>query len=421
MKPVEFESGLLPTFRLFVIFQLGLLFIRHYRPLPVLLLIGGDLILLLLYLFWNRGQQLLRGFYLPLGIGWLAALSLVEQFLFLNSGVSLDSIQGSESYWLTLVLLVFPLLVLSWQYKFIHVVIFTLGTALVDYALTSRVVGSGRLFQTHFWEVLMVRMWVFLVIGYLIVSLMRAQRLQRASLVQANRELAHYAATLEQLAVSQERNRLARELHDTLAHTLSGLSVQLEACRALWEGDPVQAHAQLMGALTGARQGLTETRQAIQALRATPLEDLGFLLAMRSVAQAGAERAGWELLVELPAELPKLPPDVEQAFFRAAQEILENCIRHAGARRVEFGLRREVGRLVLTVHDDGQGFDPAAVSAEERGHFGLQGLAERAALLGGRLEINCRPGGGTEVVFQAPVFGAEEEDYPTGPQSAQRR
>src|SRR5512142_1209627 len=170
---------------------------------------------------------------------------------------------------------------------------------------------------------------------------MQRQREQRQSLVEANRQVRHYAATLEQLAVTQERNRMSRELHDTLAHTLSGLAVQLEAARSLWRSSPERSHAMLEDALLATRSGLTESRKAIQALRASPLEDLGLTLALRTLAESAASRSGAALDLAIPATLEKLAPDVEQCLFRVAQEALENIVRHAEAQSITVRLVHE--------------------------------------------------------------------------------
>src|SRR4029078_5838718 len=111
---------------------------------------------------------------------------------------------------------------------------------------------------------------------------------------EANAKLVDYASTNEQLAVTRERNRVARDMHDTLAHTLSAVSVQLEAADSVWDSQPQQAHELLQKSLASARAGLGETRRAVRALRASPLDDLGLGLALRDLAESTADRAGWQ-------------------------------------------------------------------------------------------------------------------------------
>jgi signal transduction histidine kinase len=188
---------------------------------------------------------------------------------------------------------------------------------------------------------------------------------------------------------------MSRELHDTLAHTLSGLAVQLEGARSLWGSAPERSHAMLEDSLLATRTGLTESRKAIQALRASPLEDLGLTLALRNLAESAASRSGATLGLELPTNLEKLAPDVEQCIFRVAQESLENIVRHAEAQHITVQLVSENTCLILSVSDDGQGFDPAQVDVHK--NFGLKGLRERVAMFTGELQIHSQTGQGTTV------------------------
>jgi signal transduction histidine kinase len=143
------------------------------------------------------------------------------------------------------------------------------------------------------------------------------------------------------------------------------------------------------------RSGLAESRKAIQALRASPLEDLGLTLALRNLAESAASRSGATLNLEIPANLEKLAPDVEQCLFRVAQEALENIVRHAEAQHIGVKLVREDNHLILSVSDDGRGFDPTQVDTDK--HFGLRGLRERVAMFAGELQIHSQAGRGTTI------------------------
>jgi signal transduction histidine kinase len=282
----------------------------------------------------------------------------------------------------------------AWQYNFKAVILYCFLSAGLEVLILH--LGNYEWFhQTSYQRSILVRTIFFLVAGRMIAVIMQRQREQRQSLIEANRQLRHYAATLEQLAVTQERNRMSRELHDTLAHTLSGLAVQLEATRSLWQSDPKRSYAMLEDSLLATRSGLTESRKAIQSLRASPLEDLGLTLAFRNLAESASSRSGAILNLEVPTNLEKLAPDVEQCFFRVAQEALENIVRHAEARHITVQLVREDTRLTLSISDDGQGFDPAQV--DERNNFGLKGLRERVAMFTGELQIHSQAGQGTTV------------------------
>ena len=181
---------------------------------------------------------------------------------------------------------------------------------------------------------IVARTTTFMVSGWLVGRLMTGQRKQRQAMKEANRKLTHHAATLEQLTTTRERNRLARELHDTLAHTLSAVAVQLEAANVLWSTKPEQAHARLQKSIEVTRSGLTETRRVLQDLRASPLEDLGLALAVRNLAESTASRSGLKLDLHIADRLGSVPPDIEQAVYRIAQEALVNVISHANARNL---------------------------------------------------------------------------------------
>jgi signal transduction histidine kinase len=254
------------------------------------------------------------------------------------------------------------------------------------------------------WLVLQAAM--MLIVGYIIVQLVSIQREQRSALAQAyeqqaaaNRQLQQYAATLEELTISRERNRLARELHDTLAHSLSALAVQLEAVRSLWPIDPSRSRAILDEADETVRRGLMEARRALQDLRASPLQDLGLILALEDLAKAAAERSGASLELSLPRQIDaSLSSAAEQGVYRIAQEALENVVRHAEARTISVRLDQSDHKLILVVGDDGQGFVPDSQSSpptDTPDQLGIQGMQERASLIGGQLEIATQEGQGT--------------------------
>jgi len=142
-------------------------------------------------------------------------------------------------------------------------------------------------------------------------------------------------------------------------------------------------------------RGQAETRRALQALRASPLEDLGLALAVRELGASVAARNHLAVEMHTPERVERLSPALEQAVYRVAQEALENVARHANARHVSVTLAVEGRRIALTVADDGQGFDVDAALAEDR--FGLRGMRERAELGGGMLEVISAPGQGTTV------------------------
>lgn len=236
---------------------------------------------------------------------------------------------------------------------------------------------------------------VLLYLVPLIVSVLaQRERRQHAQLEAAHQRLRRHAATVEQLAISRERNRVARDLHDTLAHTLSALIVQLEALRTLLVHNPEAAPAGVDGLTKQARQGLEEARRAILALRSGPVETMGLVGALRDSLQSFQARTGVQAHLTVAGEEPDLTNEEAQTLFRIAEEALNNTERHAIAQRLDLRLACGADRIDLVIQDDGVGFDLAAVNPE---HYGLTGMRERAAIIGASLDIRSRTAGGTEV------------------------
>lgn len=299
--------------------------------------------------------------------------------------------------------LLLALVLTAWYYAWPQVLGFTLGSAALQLARPLGPADPALAPPPLFPLVVLGEFFSFLIIGYFLSTLVRRLRAQQAALDAANRQLRAHASTLESLTISRERNRMARELHDTLAHTLSGLSVQLAAIEASWEPDPAGARQRVGQAARTVRAGLQETRHALTALRASPLEDLGLALALRQLAETTAARAQLMLDWQEPDPFPRLAPDQEQHLYRVAQEALTNVVTHAQAQRLTVTLAYQPPTTALLIRDDGVGFDPAAPGPA--GHYGLAGMQERAHLLGGSLTIHSRPGRGTTVVLHLAEDG----------------
>lgn len=246
----------------------------------------------------------------------------------------------------------------------------------------------------------------FLTISYCINTLVGRLRHQSIALRQANRQLRQYASTLEHLTISRERNRVARELHDTLAHTLSSLSVQLETVKAYWDVDPKTAQALLDTALATTRSGLHETRRALDALRARPLDDVGLRIALYDMIVAATELANLKLELVLPDELPVLDAGTEQAIYRIAQEAVANVIYHAEAQDLGVIISCTETIFMMQIRDNGRGFGQEQSRAA--GHFGLAGMHERATLIGATLSISSTPATGTLVELILPFDEREQ-------------
>jgi two-component system, NarL family, sensor kinase len=205
---------------------------------------------------------------------------------------------------------------------------------------------------------------------------------------------AQNAEEASQLAAVQERNRIAREIHDTIAQSLVGAALQLESAEANLEVEGRQDRAQkaVGRALELVRSSLEDARRSVLNLRAAPLEGLGLCEALLALADDDVDVSA--------TGVGTLAPRVELGVYRVAQEAVHNARAHAEATRVHVELVRAGSELTLTVEDDGAGFDAGAVAPER---FGLVGMRERAHLLGGTLDLRSAPGRGTRVTLCVPV------------------
>ncbi|MEZ0396295.1 MAG: sensor histidine kinase [Anaerolineales bacterium] len=376
---------------------------------------GCAALLFLLLAYWDGPRRWLGAVYLPWMLLLLSALPLVGNHLLLPR-LPPGPLSNAEGMALRqLPVLFIALIITVWQYRLAGVLLFSGATALLELLTVVLLVPGVRFLLSPqpalpqpfapvplqrinvFLILAVVRTISFVAVGVFVSQLIGRLHQQQKSLQEANARLAHHASTLESLTVSRERNRLAHELHDTLAHSLTAISVQLETARAYWNKNRAKARDLLEQSLAATRSGLEETRRALKALRASPLEELGLLLALRQLAESAAARAGLDLELVLPDRLPALSPDVEQCLYRVAQEAIENVVNHASARRLTLRLEQAGQAICLRIQDDGQGFEVAA--AEQRGRFGLVGMRERARLAGGDLRIESSPGQGTTITL----------------------
>ena len=233
----------------------------------------------------------------------------------------------------------------------------------------------------------------------------RAQHLLQ-ELEAAHRQLQAYADRVEELTISQERQRMAQELHDTLAQGLAGLILQLEAADShLEEGNAPKAQETVQRAMERARTTLREARRAIQALRPAALEQSSLVDALGREVDEFAATTGMHATFQVDSGSPDVPPAMAQDILRIVQESLTNVARHAKADHVVVRLETRDDRLRVAVEDDGCGFNPDQVAGQP-GSFGLRGLKERARHLGGELEVRSTPGMGTTVTLEMEAWRA---------------
>jgi signal transduction histidine kinase len=421
----QIEPGLLRVFTLVLALQLPLVSLALCTlgggakgvPDYMTILMWAQTIFLLGYLSAGWLRRRLGRAYLPLALGIASAGPVV----WTAAGTALRLAHGLRGaaaqvdparlfVWLLL-----PMLLICVQYQLRELLLMTAGTSLLAVALALPLQAAGGPTIALTAQNAIARFIVFMLVGSIIVQLSKAQRAQRDDEARKRAQLTQYATTLEVLAETRERNRLARELHDTLAHTLSAVSVQLKALDVQWDSDPAGARTTLRQAQDLTRGGLDEARRALRGLRASPVEELGLALALRHVAEQAAARGCLVLAFAAPPQLTGLPPEAEQHLFRIGEEAINNVVRHARARRLEVTLAQPAGATTLTVADDGVGFDPAPAagaappgrarhpsSPGEPPRYGLAGMRERALLLDAALMVQSHPGNGTAIVVRVP-------------------
>jgi signal transduction histidine kinase len=273
--------------------------------------------------------------------------------------------------------------------------------------------ASGRLDHLEAGDLLsmVANLALALLVGLFIQAIAGQSERRREMIAELERARAENAALLaraREAAVLEERQRLAREIHDTLAQGLTGVVTQLEAAEAALQDRPEAAREHLDTARRLARESLGEARRSVNALRPGPLEQGRLVDAVAAVARGWSRASGVPATVTSVGEARPLPSETEVTLLRVAQEALANAGRHAAASAVALTLAFGDGQVSLDVTDDGVGFDPAAPpSGNGSGGYGLTAMRERVAALRGSLDVESGPGQGTTVVATIPAGDAE--------------
>jgi len=229
----------------------------------------------------------------------------------------------------------------------------------------------------------------------------------------AQRQLRAFAVESEELAISRERNRMAREIHDTLGHYLTILAVQLETALKMEERGDARLHAELVEARRAAAECLAEVRRSVAALRPADLTALSLPDALaRLVSEYEALDPAIEIALDIEGATDALDLEQRLALYRCAQETLTNIRKHAGASRALLRLRVDDCTVEFVALDDGRG---ASSGTQNEPGFGLLGIRERVALLGGTSSMGPEPGKGWRVQVTLPIQqGAPVSDAKTG-------
>ena len=219
----------------------------------------------------------------------------------------------------------------------------------------------------------------------------------------ANRQLAEYASQAEELAATQERNRLAREIHDNLGHYLTIVNVQIEAAKLTSESDPTRALDALNKAQELAQKGLNSVRESVAALRVSPVEGRSIDEAISELIEE-SQAAGVQTDFKVIGKKKPVESKTALALYRVIQEGLTNVRKYANASHVEVELDfSQLDRIRLLLRDDGVG------AADTDGGFGLIGLRERVQLLGGEFKIQTQPGQGFQIDVTLPCVEEDKE------------
>ena len=220
------------------------------------------------------------------------------------------------------------------------------------------------------------------------------------------RQMAVIGDQLRAEAVGKERDRIARDLHDTLEQQLSGVALQLDGLDDAVRSNPSAASKVLSVARRMLRYTRLEARRSVWDLRSKILEEQGLVAALRDMAEASSGPVGPKITVHVAGTAQNLPAATEFHLFRIAQEALANAIKHSGAQSVSLHLTYTGADLQLTVHDDGRGFALDEQPALPGPHFGLLGMRERADKIGAALEFKTQPGAGCTVAIAIAVAAA---------------
>jgi two-component system, NarL family, sensor histidine kinase YdfH len=273
-----------------------------------------------------------------------------------------------------------------------------LGLSVLNFILFTNSSFSAALF----WGLTTIPIVIFIGL-YVTLYLRQADAREKAQalaaeLESANRQLSDYAARVEDLTIANERQRMARELHDTLSQGLAGLILQLEAADAyLGHQRPEKARAIIEQAMENARGTLADARRAIDDLRQTSSDNLE--TALRLEVSRFTEATGLPCLFHTD-QAPHLPDPIKETLVRAVAEGLTNIARHARATEASLNLAATPIHLEITLKDNGIGFNPANVPS---GHYGLLGIRERVRLIGGQFTIESVPQKGTILKIEIPI------------------
>ncbi|MEO6863706.1 MAG: sensor histidine kinase [Microcoleus sp.] len=243
-----------------------------------------------------------------------------------------------------------------------------------------------------------------LVFALLLINALIAERQSREELeiahdklAETNEQLRYYALRIEDQATLQERNRIAREIHDGLGHTLAAQTIQLNNALLFWKSEDEKALEFMKQAKQLGSEAFLEIRKSVSVLRSNPLQGLSVESAIDKLLQDFQRMTAIEVSNSIRLPVP-LSQEMNTTLYRIVQESLTNIHKHAHATMVTVGLQQHAGQIHLSISDNGKGFDPA----QNTTGFGLQGMRERVAALSGQFAIYSESGNGCRISVSLP-------------------
>jgi len=415
------EPGLLKIFRLFcALVSVAFLLLSLNPPVGTLrglnnfsesgYYLTASYVLAFTYLSIPFLRRKMGIFYLPLV---LAFVSYVPIGLLNWLPLFIPDIQTTAAIinsWTITALLLFPLIILAWQYEFRVILIFFGVLGLLDPLI---IILNTGIYNSAFFETLyssFVRIAVFTAVGFVVTELKSNQKIKQEELEKANAKLTKQAEMIDSLSAIRERTRISRELHDVLAHTLSGLAVQLEAMKTVIPAENAEFMVMIDHSLQNARSGLAETRSILKDLRSIPQAGDELLQAIKILIHEFTRNTDIPVHVNKFEDIPDLPADLLQIVHRIIQESLENTRKYSEADQITlsfYAVDDSGQKLVyLIIGDNGKGFQPDLI--DESKHFGLRGIRERVQAAGGSCKITSKPGNGTEIRCQFSYSTAKQ-------------
>lgn len=253
-------------------------------------------------------------------------------------------------------------------------------------------------------ETLMFGLGLFFVVR--LVTTLLSERQAKEQLAIAHEQLRQYALQIEELAAVQERNHIAREIHDSLGHTLTAQNIQLQTAMKLWQCDPGKVRPFLEQALRLANEAIREVRRSVSTLRADAREEPPLEEAIASLVDDFRQGTGISTDVEIDVQT-NVPPQLVKTLYRIVQEALTNISKYAQATTVKIKINTTSENVRLAIEDNGRGFNP---DPEKMTGFGIRGMRERVMALEGVLHLKTEIGAGCQIFVELPLHLSREQN-----------